>query len=61
MTDGNEEYTITDYVSQNFAVTIGETWTCLTSKTSKTPKKFRTDHLFYFWDKCQRKGKMREK
>ena len=23
MTDGNEEYTISDYVSQNFAITIG--------------------------------------
>ena len=33
MTDGNEEYTISDYVSQNFAITIGETWTCLTCKT----------------------------
>ena len=30
MTDGNEEYTISDHVSQNFAITIGETCTCLT-------------------------------
>ena len=30
MTDENEEYTITDYVSQNFAITIGETLTCIT-------------------------------
>ena len=25
MTDGNEEYTISDYVSQHFSITIGET------------------------------------
>ena len=30
MTDENEEYTISDYVSQNFAIAIGQTWTCLT-------------------------------
>ena len=28
--DGNEVITISDYLSQNFSVTIGETWTCLT-------------------------------
>ena len=26
MTDGNEEYTISDYVSQNFFITIVEIW-----------------------------------
>ena len=41
MTDGNEEYTIYDYVSQNFAITIGETWTYLTCKTPKSPKIFK--------------------
>ena len=41
MTDGNEEYIISDYVSQNFAITIGETWTCLTCKTPKSPKIFK--------------------
>ena len=40
MTDGNEEYTISDYVSQNFAITIRETWTCLTCKNPKSPKIF---------------------
>ena len=38
MTDGNEEYTIYDYVSQNFAIKIGETWTCLTCNATKSPK-----------------------
>ena len=28
--DGNEEITISDYLSRNFSITIGETWTCLT-------------------------------
>ena len=41
MTDENEEYTISDYVSQNFAITIGETWTCLTCKTLESPKIFK--------------------
>ena len=26
-TDGNEEYTISDYVSQHFSITVGDTWT----------------------------------
>ena len=26
------------YVSHNFAITIGDTWTCLTCKTQKSPK-----------------------
>ena len=38
MTDGNEEFTVSDYVSQNFAITIGETWTCLTCNVTKYPK-----------------------
>ena len=38
MTDENEEYIISDYVSQHFAITIGETWTCLTENATKSPK-----------------------
>ena len=38
MTDENEEYTISDYVSQNFAIKIGETCTCLTCNVTKYPK-----------------------
>ena len=41
MTDGNEEYTISDYVSQNFAIIIGETWPCLTFKIPKASKIFK--------------------
>ena len=38
MTDGNEESTISDYLYQNFPITIGETWTCLTCETKWFPK-----------------------
>ena len=38
MTDRNKESTISDYVSQNFSITIGDTWTCLTCETQKSPK-----------------------
>ena len=38
MTDGNEESTIYDYLSQNFSITIGDTWTCLTCETKISPK-----------------------
>ena len=30
MTDENDDYTISNYVSQNFGILIGETWKCLT-------------------------------
>ena len=40
MTDENEEYTITDYVSQHFVITIGETLTYLTCHVTKAPKIF---------------------
>ena len=35
MIDERNDYTISDYVSQNFGITIGETWTCLTCQTKK--------------------------
>ena len=41
MTDENEEYTITDYVSQHFPITIGEKMTCLTFHVTKAPKIFK--------------------
>ena len=30
MTHEKDDYTISDYFSQNFGILIGETWTCLT-------------------------------
>ena len=31
-----DDYTISDYVSQNFGITIRETWTCLTCHEKKS-------------------------
>ena len=36
MTDEKDDYTISDYVSQHFEITIGETWTCLTCQSKKS-------------------------
>ena len=36
--DGNEESTISEYLSQNFSITIGNTWTCLTCESNRFPK-----------------------
>ena len=57
MTDGNEEYTISDYVSQNFAIKIGETWTCLTCKTKKSPKIFKNFAFILPLEQISKKGK----
>ena len=35
MTDEKDDYTISDYVSRYFGITIGETWTCLTCHAKK--------------------------
>ena len=40
MTDENDDYTISDYVSQHFGITIGETMTCLTCHATKYPNIF---------------------
>ena len=57
MTDGNEEYTISDYVSQNFAITIGETWTCLTCIITKSPKIFKDFAFILPLEQISKKGK----
>ena len=38
MTDEKDDYTISYYVSHNFGIIIGETWTCLTCHATKPPK-----------------------
>ena len=38
MTDENNDYTISYYASQDFGITIGETWTCLTCYARKKSK-----------------------
>ena len=40
MTDENDNYTISDYLSQHFGITIGETMTCLTCHATKPPNVF---------------------
>ena len=47
MTDENEEYTISDYVSEISFITIGETWTCITCRDTKSPKILK-DFAFIF-------------
>ena len=43
-TDGNEESTVSDYVSENFAITIGDKCACLTCGTQRSPEYLRTYH-----------------
>ena len=57
MTYGNEEYTISDYVSQNFAIKIGETWTCLTCNATKPPKIFKDFAFISPLEEISKKGK----
>ena len=57
MTDGNEEYTISDYVSQHFATTIGETWTCITCHATKSPKLFKDFVFILPLEEISREGK----
>ena len=61
MTDGNEESTISDYVSQNFSITIEDTWTCLTCETQISPKISKDLSLILTLEQMSKKGKMREK
>ena len=57
MTDEKDDYTISDYVSHFFCITIGETWTCLTCHEKKQPKYQIMTHLFCHWEKYHRMGK----
>ena len=49
MIDGNDEYTISDYVSHHFTIKIGETWTCLTYHATKYPKISKDFAFIYLW------------
>ena len=40
MKDENDDYIISDFVSQHFGITIGETLTCITCHATKLPKIF---------------------
>ena len=56
MTDENEEYTRSDYVSQHFAITIGETMTCLTFHATKSPKIFKDFAFILPLEEISKKG-----
>ena len=58
MTDGNEESTISDYVSNNFAITIGDTWTCLTCETQRSPKIYKDLSLILYLEQKSKYGKI---
>ena len=55
MTDEKDTHTIYDYVSQNFGITIGETWTCLTFHATKKPKIFNNLSFIFPLEKYHRK------
>ena len=57
MTDGNEEYTISDYMSHHFSITIGETWTCLTFHATKSPKLFKDFAFILPLEEISKEGK----
>ena len=57
ITEGNEESKISDYVSHNFAITIGDTWTCLTRETQRSPKISKDLSLILSLEQMSKKGK----
>ena len=57
MTDGNEEYTISYYMYQHFAKTIGETWTYLTCHSTKSPKLFKDFAFILPSEEISKEGK----
>ena len=57
MTDENEDYTIYDYVSQHFAITIGKTMTCLTCHATKSPNIFKDFAFILPLEENSKKGK----
>ena len=56
MTDENNDYNISDYVSHYFGIAIGETWTCLTCHTKK-PKVLNDDSFIFPLEEISQKGK----
>ena len=44
----------------NFTITIGDTWICLTCETQGSPKISKDLSLILSLEKCQKKEKMRE-
>ena len=61
MTERNEESTISDYVSQNFPITIGDTWTCLTCETKRSPRISKDLSLILSLEQKSKYGKICDK
>ena len=57
MTDKKDDYTISSYVSHNFGITIGETWTCLTCHAKKKAKLLNNDSFIFPLEEISQKGK----
>ena len=57
MTNENEEYTISDYLSQNFAITIEETMAWLNFHATKSPKIFKDFTFILTLEEISKKGK----
>ena len=57
MTEENNYYTISDYVSQYLGITIGETWTCLTCHATKSPKIFKDFAFILSLEEISKEGK----
>ena len=60
ITDEKDDYTISDYVSQYFGITIGETWTCLTFHATKPTKIFNCFSFIFPLEEISQKGKRNE-
>ena len=58
MTDEKDYYTISDYMSQHFGITIGETMTCLTCHATKSPKIFNYFSFVLPLEEISHKGKI---
>ena len=56
MTYENDDYTISDYVSRHFGITVGETWTCLSCHAKKF-KVLNDDSFIFPLEEKPHKGK----
>ena len=57
MIDEKNHYTISDYVSQHFGITIGEKLTCLTCHAKKNTRIFNDFSFIFPLEEISQKGK----
>ena len=57
MINENEDYTISDYVSQHFGIKIGEKMKCLTFHATKFPNIFKDFTFILLLEEVSKKGK----